>query len=56
MSTKWVCGLTIGKLWIVLLRPREATRLIISKIEKQLGRSGGARSYDPYEITASTGR
>ena len=27
----------------------EATRLIISKVEKQLGRSGGARSTTPYE-------
>jgi hypothetical protein len=27
----------------------EATTLIISKIEKQLGRSGGARSITPYE-------
>lgn len=27
----------------------EATRLIISKINKQLGRSGGARSTTPYE-------
>ena len=27
----------------------EATRLIISKVEKQLGRPGGARSTTPYE-------
>jgi len=27
----------------------EATRLIISKIDKQLGRAGGARSTSPYE-------
>jgi len=50
MSTK--VGLWINHRKAVILAVTdqgEATRLIISKVDKQLGRSGGARSTTPYE-------
>jgi len=50
MSTK--VGLWIDHRKAVIMavtEQGEATRLIISKVEKQLGRSGGARSMTPYE-------
>ena len=50
MSTK--VGLWIDHRKAVIMavtEQGEATRLIISKVEKQLGRSGGARSMTPHE-------
>ena len=50
MSTKVGLWIDHRKAVIVAVTDQaEATTLIISKIEKQLGRSGGARSITPYE-------
>ena len=50
MSTKVGLWIDHRKALIMAVTDRgEATRLVISKIDKQLGRSGGARSTTPYE-------
>jgi hypothetical protein len=50
MSTKVGLWIDHRKAVIVAVTDQgEATRLIISKIDKQLGRSGGARSTTPYK-------
>jgi len=50
MKTKVGLWIDHRKAMIVALTDQgEVTRLIISKIEKQLGRSGGVRSTTPYE-------
>ena len=50
MTTKVGLWIDHRKAVIVALTDQgEVTRLIISKVEKQLGRSGGVRSTTPYE-------